>query len=242
MGEPFLSDLVGTSLFGSDLGQIDVAPAVGSLAHRYSANVIAKLSRAYVEDVDDDGSTKTFLQQTQDLICSLTTRKQYDAVLVDARAGLNESTPASLLGLGGDVLLFGINAPQTFEGYRFLFGHLSSFPSSEEADWRLRLKMVHAKASADQLNRKLFNDRSFELFAEFLYDEISPTDNSYNLNFDLDDRNAPHVPWVILDDANFREFDPLTHPELLEKSFATRTYEDFLCGLADRLEIGDAVE
>ena len=82
--EQFLANLVGTSLLGSDLGQIDVAPAVGSLAHRYSANVIAKLSRAYVEDVDGDGNTKSFLQQTQDLIRSLTNRRQYDAVLVDA--------------------------------------------------------------------------------------------------------------------------------------------------------------
>ena len=238
LSDPFFRDLVGTSLLSNNLGQIDVVPAVGSLSHRFAGNVISKLSRAYIEDIDEEGKAKSFLRQTQDLIHFLTSRHDYDAVLVDARAGLNETVPASVLGLGGDILLFGVNTPQTFEGYRFLFAHLANFPISEEADWRLRLKMIHAKAAADSANRKLFNDRSFELFAEFLYDEIEPSTEGSSLNFDLDDTAAPHVPWLILDDANYREFDPLKHPELLEETFVTRTYEDFLRGLSERLEFG----
>ena len=42
----------------------------------------------------------------------------YDVILVDARAGLHETTAAAILAIGGDVLLFGLDHPQTFLGYK----------------------------------------------------------------------------------------------------------------------------
>jgi CobQ/CobB/MinD/ParA nucleotide binding domain len=238
--EDFLDDLIGVSAFGGSRGRVEVIPALGGMSQNHPANVIAKLARAYVEDPDPEGGPpKTFLDQTRDLVQRVSMFRSYDAILVDARAGLNESAAASLLGLGADILLFGLNTPQSMAGFRLLLAYLAGFlPATDvSTDWRLRLKMVHSKASADPDDQRKFRDRSYEIFAEFLYEEGTPDDlaTMSTFNFDIDDPDAPHVPWVVLDDANFRDFDPLANPELLEEAYVERTFANFIAGLSGRL-------
>jgi hypothetical protein len=239
LGEDFIDDLIGVSALGASRGRVDVVPALGKMSQVHPANVIAKLARAYVEDPGPAGSRpKTFLDQTRDLVHKLSRFRAYDAILIDARAGLNESAAAALLGLGADVLLFGLNTPQSMAGFRLLLAYMAGFlPATDiSTDWRLRLKMIHAKASADPDDHRTFRDRSFEIFAEFLYEESSPYEPSIDsFNFDIDDPDAPHASWRILDDANFRDFDPLAKPELLDETYVTRTFDNFVNGLSGRL-------
>lgn len=42
-------------------GRIDVIPVLGRRSLRYPADVLAKIARAYAEDVGDNGSVATFL-------------------------------------------------------------------------------------------------------------------------------------------------------------------------------------
>lgn len=247
----FLVDMIAASRFGMGRGLIDVVPAVGSIAESYPANVLSKISRGYLEDVNDSGEPVGFTKQTQQLIDSLSSMKQYDAILIDARAGLNESTAAAILGLGAQVLLFGEDTPQTFAGYRYLLAHLSRFPRDEADDWLDRIKMIHAKASADLQQQQAFRDRAHEIFQELIYKEEplteaqdtsveSQTEDVITLpEFSLDDKNAPHYAWTILRDTNYIEFNPLKAVSQLGQPLYERTYREFLDGLSGKESVSD---
>ena len=238
--DSFFEAMVAVSPFTTGRGIVHVIPAVGTRCDFTPQNVLGKLSRAYLEDMPPGEKPKTFLDQTREMICSLSNRRDYDVVLVDARAGLNETTAASLLGLGAHALLFGIQTPQTFKGYHYLLGFLGRYrglvlTTPEVGDWRARLRMVHARAAADPTAWKRFHDDAYELFADTLYDEVEggTNDSLEPFNFDRHADEAPHKAWHILDDSNFTEFDPARYPEQLNESLYTRTFEDIFVGLED---------
>lgn len=237
----FLFDMIAASPFGRGRGLVDVVPALGSMAQQHPANVLAKISRGYLEDQDPmSGQPVSFMGQTQRLVDELAALKHYDAVLLDARAGLNESTATAILGLGAQVLLFGEDTPQTFAGYRYLLAHLARYPRDDADDWLDRIRMVHAKASADPLHQQAFRDRAHEIFQELLYrdvplqapDELSDPGDPVTLpEFSLDDPDAPHFAWPVLRDSNYFEFDPLADPAQLTPALYDRTYQALLAGV-----------
>ncbi len=236
LSDNFLENLVGVSPLTRGRGIVHVIPANGRRSKDHPQNVLGKLSRAYLDNTHPDNVSKTFLEQTRDLLTAASQMERYNVIFVDVRAGLNESTAAAILGLGAEVLLFGINTPQTFEGYRYLLSHMASFNPGLSAanDWRFSLKMIHAKAPANSDSWKHFRDRSFELFAETLY-EVDETGEAFN--FDIDDREAPHSPWIILDDANYFEFNPLANVDQLAPVLFERTFGNFLTHLSDRINL-----
>jgi MinD-like ATPase involved in chromosome partitioning or flagellar assembly len=242
LDDTFLDEMVALSPLTTGSGRVMIVPAVGQRCHDFPQNVIGKLSRAYLDDVTVTplgSQSLTFLDQTRDMISDLCRRQHYDAVFLDARAGLNETTATTIQGLGADVLFFGVDTPQTWEGYRFFLAHLARFkPREGEEDWRYRLKMVHAKASADTKSWARFRDKAFELFAEHLYDEIDEQDRAVEspFGFDIDDNAAPHYAWPILVDPAYYAFDPVERREQLTASSYTTTFGRFLQNLADRLE------
>jgi hypothetical protein len=150
LGSNFISKLTGVSSLTRGRGIIHVIPAAGQRSKRNPQNVLGKIARAYLDGLQPD-SRVTFLDQTRSLLSAVASGDRYHAILVDVRAGLNESTAAAILGLGAEVLLFGLDSQQTFEGYKYLLSHLAAFrpPVWTENDWRFRLKMVQAKAPAN---------------------------------------------------------------------------------------------
>jgi len=240
--DDFLRDMISTSSITDPVGGlVDVAPAAGRLCLEYPQNMLGKLSRAYLENISDEERTDTFLDQTRNLIerlCNL--KKNYDAVLVDARAGLNESTAAAVLGLGADVLLFGVDQPQTWEGYKYLFAHLARYKPVENGDtddeWRLRLHMIHAKASPSIEKQKLFRENACDAFSDQLYDMLDEGSGTTGFNFDTNDKDAPHYASPILFDGNYQEFNPLRDKELLSNSFYQAAFIDFLTKTQDLIE------
>lgn len=90
----FLLSMIAPSQLNDGHGLISVVPATGSATDRVPQNMLAKLARAYVEK-PVSGKSASFLDQTRDLVRCLTQAAHYDAVFIDARAGLNESTAAS---------------------------------------------------------------------------------------------------------------------------------------------------
>jgi CobQ/CobB/MinD/ParA nucleotide binding domain len=237
----FLSQMRGPSTLTRGRGKISVVPAVGKRCREFPQNVLGKISRAYLENLSPDGSCQlTLLEQMRDMIKDICARQKYDLILVDARAGLNETTAATVQGLGAEVLFFGVDTPQTWDGYRYFLAHLARFkPDDEEIDWRFRLKMVHAKALKDGKALAKFRDSSFELFAEHLYDEIDErkAPEEMPFGFDLDDPTAPHYAWPIMMDEQFCEFDPVTHPEQLSPDRYQEAFGEFIVKLADRLAL-----
>ncbi|EXJ13214.1 ParA family protein [Imhoffiella purpurea] len=235
----FLLDMIAASDFGAGRGLIDVAPAVGKTGHRHPANILAKIARAYLEQPEKEGTgTLSFLDQTRRLIDALSDLKRYDAILIDARAGLNESTAAAILGLGAQILLFGEHTPQTFAGYRYLLAHLARFPRSEADDWLYRLRTVHAKASADLDRQQAFRDQAYSIFQDYLYQDIplpgedgNPSAETSLPEASIDDPEAPHFAWPVLRDSNYFDVDPLSEPAQLTPALYERTYRALLEGV-----------
>ncbi|MEA3093648.1 MAG: hypothetical protein QOJ04_4990 [Caballeronia sp.] len=235
----FLSQMQSRSTLTRGKGKISVVPAVGMRCREFPQNVIGKISRAYLEDMPIDGSqSMTLLEQMRNMVRDLSANRKYDAIFVDARAGLNETTAATVQGLGAEVLFFGVDTPQTWDGYRYFLAHLARFkPTDGDNDWRFRLKMVHAKALNDPKALAHFRDNSFELFAEHLYDEINESEEADggSFGFDVDDPTAPHYAWPVMMDPKYYEFDPVAHPEQILPDEYHTSFGEFVSNLADRL-------
>ena len=234
--DEFFRKMVAVSELTRGKGRVHVCPAVGSLGEANAQNVLGKIARAYLESADESGRTLSFLEKARILVGNLSQLNRYDAIFVDARAGLNEATAAAFLGLGADVLLFGVNTPQTFMGYKYFLSYLQRFRPdfSSDEDWRFRLRMVHAKASPDPKNQQDFRTQAFELFADSIYDVEEGVDER-SFNFDYDDPSAPHYAWPILYDNNYSEFNPIAVPDQFSRSMYERTFGPFIDSLMDRL-------
>lgn len=233
--DAFLDQMTATSPLAEG-GLVHVVPAVGTESNGTPQNVLGKIARSYVERTDEGDRTVSFLDRTRSLVTRLCGRASYDAVFIDARAGLNEATAAAVLGLGAEILLFGVDTPQTFAGYRFFLAHLQRFRPSEsgEDDWRYRLRMVQAKAQAGAKAQADFRTRAFELFSGTLYDEENGIEEEA-FNFDYNDETAPHYAWPILNDSNFAEFNPLERGDQFAEYLYDRTFGPFIAALGEKI-------
>jgi hypothetical protein len=219
----FLADLTGPSPLADQRGKIEVIPAFGRRSIENPGEVLAKLARAYAEGMGADGGITTIMDRVRSLIDAFSDANRYDAILVDARAGLHETTASAILGLGAEVFLFGLNEPQTFEGYAALLSHLSRFivPESPAPEWLNRLSVVHAKALGKVDDQKAFADRWSNLFSQTgLTPKIAPLEtipipegpfNDVPWNDDATDEEVlsdddwkPREPIVILYEDAFR--------------------------------------
>jgi len=231
-----LSQFVGTSRLtdrDSGGGRVDLAPATGTKTLENPANMLAKLARALVEDPTSGGTTQSLAYQIRTLVTRLGKRVPYDAVLVDARAGLAELTAGALLGLGGTAVLFGTDHPHTFEGYRYLMAHLSTLPiPNPQDDWRDRIRFVHSKASASKELRRAFDDHLYELLSETFYE----TDEDEDVfSFSLDDEKAPHRAWRVFFDGRFMDMNPVADRSLLEQDVYKAAFGDFVDAATEAL-------
>ncbi len=247
LDESFYADLIGPSKLVGGGGKIDVIPALGKRSLDNPADVLAKIARAYAENVQADGTVLTLLDQIRAIIDHFAEPARYDAILVDARAGLHETTASAVLGLGAEVLLFGLDEPQTFQGYALMLAHLARFvpPGGPFPEWVERLTMVQGKAPADADERESFAQRCQNLFVTAGLGPPPPTDagevelpagpfNDVPWDEDLADKDVlpPSYPLpeplAVLYDAQFQRFDPLRRRDLLSDSVYRTTFGDLL--------------
>jgi hypothetical protein len=240
----FVLDCLGSSWLGRGRGRINIVPSLGSKSLNNPAGVLAKLARAYLETPGYDGEPQqTFLTHTQDLLNRLTSLNRYDAVLVDARAGLHETTAAAILGLGADVLLFGVDQLQTEIGYNVLLSHLAQFPvPNVDADWRYRLRMVQAKAEPNDAMLVSYRTKMYDLFERTLYlrEKISDSDIiNAGFRFSIDDSDGPHFPIPIFDDERYRLFDPVQDRAQLARELYDSSFSQFVEFCNERLRLNE---
>ena len=250
LDEDFLADLRGPSALAHRQGRIDVIPAFGKRSRANPADVLSKISRAYTEDVRLDGTVASILDQVREIVDLVADPVRYDAVLIDARAGLHETTASAILGLGADVFLFGLDEPQTFQGYEFLLAHLARFASAPYAalpEWLERITMVQGRAPADPQERAGFAERCAAMFqrAGLISAATSaesvplpaepfnavPWEESGGLVDDealLDERKRIAEPVAILDDPRFKNFDPIGRHDWFTEEVYRSTYGAFL--------------
>jgi len=227
-------------------GRVDVLPALGRRSLNYPENILSKLSRAMIEDIVEDRAVPV-AEKISSMISRITEREQYDAVLIDSRAGLSELAAPAVLGLGATVLLFGTAQKQTIEGYRALFGALRLLAQRDkeqqrDAEWRTMLRPVYAKASLDPRVSERFIDDMYELYSEHIYDaEGSGGDTPESLRFARDDVSAPHWPLIVPFSQSFVDFDPGRIPDQLTQSFYEQTYRTFLSGLETAMSSSNTI-
>ncbi len=244
--DSFLLDCVGSSWLGGGRGRIDVVPSIGAISLEHPGGVLAKLARAYLDAPTEELNQKTFLTGAQTFLARLTSLNKYDAVLIDARAGLHETTAAPILGLGADVLLFGVNQIQTIIGFKVLLAQLAQFPRPQlEDDWRYRLRMIQAKALPDESALLIYRSQMFDLFdAAFYQKETVKTGDllAAGFRFSIDDKDAPHFPIPIFEDERYRLFDPVRDKSQLLKSFYDKGFGQFIEFAIERLQVNEVIE
>jgi len=146
--------------------------------------------------------------------------------------------------LEADVLLFGLNQPQTFAGYDFMFAHLGLLPPRAIDDWRTRFRFVHAKAPADSKSHEEFADAVDRIVGSRLGSKPDPLaadvdvtgladkfevvwDKTAKIDLSKVD-DAKQSPILIFDDSRFNAFDPLREAQLLQRELYGATYGQFL--------------
>lgn len=240
--EGLLDIMIAPSWLSDGVGVIDVIPALGARALAAPQNVLSKVSRAYVSH---DAASQGVTTRMQELINAAESSLRYDVILVDARAGLHETTGAALLGLGAKLLFFGTDQPQTFEAFRLLFANLA-LVAAGGLDGNISL--VHAKSTSNVDARNAFASQMQELVIDEMHgleqDDIV-TPGMESMSFDVDWETDEAVLDDIVDDLLsvedwaprvvhigesefFRDFDPLDRPESLSHDMYSAVYGDFI--------------
>ena len=234
----FRADCIGKS---SLLDGISVMPAFGSQALAHPADALAKIARASLEDMRN-GTPLPLRQQLQEMLNSFEATGDYDVVLIDGRAGLHETTAAPVLGLGAKVLLFGINEPQTFQGYAFLLAHIRErIPGGTE--WEENAWFVQAKADPGdaEIAQERFSDLwSTEQEPLAQPEKLGPDD--LDLVWADDDTPTPPsqdtVPVLrILNDERYRSFNPVENRVQLDKRLVRSTFGELLDWLDEQMDL-----
>ena len=235
--------LISPSWLSDGSGIIDVLPALGSRSLSEPTNVLSKVARAYVSPVP---SAEGITRRMQSLLNALEETNRYDVILIDARAGLHETTGAALLGLGAQILFFGTNQPQTYAAYKLLFANLF-FATEKGLD--AAITVVHAKASTASSARSAFADVMRSVIAEskpnYRKTRRSAPPVKSELGFEVDWETDESLLEVIMDDLlekedqvipvvhileseSFRDFDPLDRPEALTHDVYDAVYGNFV--------------
>lgn len=234
----FRADCIGKS---SLLDGISVVPAFGSQTIAHPADALAKIARASLEDMRE-GVPVPLRDQLKEMLVSFEATGDYDVVLIDGRAGLHETTAAPVLGLGANVLLFGINEPQTFQGYAFLLAHIRDrIPGG--TDWEENAWFVQAKAdpSDADIAQERFNalwSTEEEVLAK--PETLGPDD----LDLVWADNDTPTpvsqepVPVLrILNDERYRSFNPVENRVQLDERLVRSTFGDLLDWLDEQMDL-----
>jgi len=229
---------------------------------RHPADVLGKLARAYADDVDEGGTVSTILDQVAAIVDRFASTGTYDAIMIDARAGLHETTAAAILGLGAEVFLFGLDEYQTFLGYSILFSHLALFLESDKEqrpEWLERITMVQGRASEKPELREQFAascQRLFESSGLTLRPNKSPTDVPLpaepfgdvpwndevgDEELQLDEPVGPRATLAILDDERFRVFNPRMRRDLLSSAVYRSSYGELIDRIAELVAVSNRI-
>lgn len=259
LDDQFYADLIGSSWLSGGRGRVDVVPALGKRSLANPVNVLGKIARAYLpgtgghdEGFSELGEQPSFMDNIRRLIERIADPLRYDAILIDARAGLHETTATAVVGLGAEVLFFGMDQPQTFAGYSLLLAHLSTLPVDESDDWRKRISFVQAKAPAAKGLRDRFESEITSLSDKYLWKKFPEISWEVNDSLDVSQfKDTFETDWVdvapdivdevgavegnavvaVLDSDRFHSFDPLQDRDALTEEIYHLTFNGLLLHL-----------
>lgn len=251
VSDGFLTDMQGYSPLSGGRGSITVVPAWGALAADRPVNVLSKLARAYLPS-DNDQSLDGFAAKIDRLIDRLTASGDHDVVLIDARAGMHESTAAAAVALQGDTLVFGMDQPQTYGGYRAFLAQLAL---TLGPDWATRIHIVEAKVGGDGPSDEFIANMT-DILTESENPEpvgsipIQELRTTFAVEWD-DELSTDTVESVIRKDIDsthiyesglFTRFDPLKYPDRLTQGMYAAVFGDFLQTCDNIVKSAESIE
>ncbi len=207
-----------------------IAPSFG----RKTQDYVGKLGRLY-QDVGEQG----YVQRFQNLLASLEGELAPDVVLIDSRAGVDDTAALALTQLNAYGLLFATHGRSTWAGYGHLFSHWQHYarltPGGD--DFRSRLRVVSALTPVDSTYDRAFLDASYRLFLEHLYESLAADEmEGEGFNYGADDPDAPHRPWRVRWDDVLRHFDPVQNPAQLDAAVFDKAFGELMQLLDQLLE------
>ncbi len=213
-------------------GSILVAPAFGEKSEAY----ISKLGRLYTTTTSHESNgthLKTFADRLSEVISKLETAFSPDVVLIDSRAGIDDTSAVALTRLGAVAFLFGLNTQQTWDAYTLLFRHWQKHPSlGGKEDFREYLRFVSALTPDEALYPgylAAMQSTAYEVFGSTLYDQLGDDDEEVGgFNFAFDAENSPHHLLVIRRDDALLAFDPIRYPDHLQPAIFEKVFGDFV--------------
>lgn len=230
-GDAVKNDLTGISDLSKELdGEIRVVPAYGKQPGEY----ISKLGRVFLPKVDSKGNLQNWSQRLENLLKFLEEKFKPDYLLLDARAGLDDTAAVIVTNMKAFVLLFALDARQTWSDYRVLFNFWLQWEQTRKI--RNQVQMVAGLVPETDTENYLdqFRENAWNLFLEKMYDEVSPdaSPSEDAFSFDRDEEKAPHNPWIILWN---RGFQALPHLESLQATQIEKAFGSYLLGLDELL-------
>lgn len=212
-------------------GDIRVVPAFGSKTGDY----LPKLARCYMDG--PESGTTSWASRLEGLVSRIETLETPDVAILDSRAGIHDIAAVAITRLDAQSLLFAVDSPQTWNAYRFLFGHWRQHPALASVRERLQVvaAMVPETGREDHLTR--LREHAWDIFREHLYDE-APPDSTDAFNFDFNDEEAPHYPWPFFWHRALQEFNPADSQAGMDETVAGEA-ASFFMSRADRLVIAN---
>jgi hypothetical protein len=150
------------------------------------------------------------------------------------------------------VFLFGLDEPQTFQGYSALFAHLARFIDPKliiRPEWLERITIVQGKAPTNADARRAFAETCQSLYERTglvhtptdslaavplpaePFGDVPWNDEVQDEELHLDEPIAPRPTIAVLDDERFRLFDPARRTDLL----SSEVYRSSFGQLLDRI-------
>ena len=185
MGDHVIEDMTALAWHEEDLdGSVRVVPAHGAAPGDY----LAKLGRVYLD------TDVPWNERLVGLLFRLEERYGPTIVLLESRSGLHDIAAATVTDLAAEVLLFAVDADSHWTDYGILFRHWRDHGLAGKI--RERLSIISAMTPEKDARQYLtgFQERSWSLFRDHLYDEVSPDHSEDHFSFDLEDDEAPHSP------------------------------------------------
>ncbi|MBL3805898.1 KGGVGR-motif variant AAA ATPase [Streptomyces sp. BRB081] len=222
-------------------GEVWLAPAGGSPLEGEPYDYLAKLNRIYSDlaGLNPGDGERPFAARLEQAIAACEDQvtglsRAPDVVLLDSRAGMHDIAAVTLTHLSGLALLFAVDNPSTWEGYKMLFTQWQRRPDlARELRERLRIVAAMFHSAGDAKRLPTLRDRAQELFADTLYDQLDTDEDGTDDESDepyhppLEDDDAPHAPVPILFGNDLVGLDPLRSRDWPELPFVEAAYRTF---------------
>lgn len=234
-GDALLDRMIGYPRWSADFtGRLMIVPAYGRTCREH----IPQLGRAYLDKPPRKVGEmpEKWIQRVQRLVQRVEEKVEPTVVILDSRNGIHDIAAALITGLGANILMFAVDSEPTWNGYRILFQHWRDQDVVRLIRDRLYVVAALVPPVGQEEYLRRFQEHSYSLFTEYLYDEIPPEEGEW-FSFDQTDETAPHMPFPVYWERGLLAWANLRS---LDSDAVQSAYSEFLEQFGDRMKLEEA--